>query len=113
MGSFGEVVRSRVGARSRIPHFSYVGDAEVGQGVNIGAGSVTSNYDGEKDLKSKTVIGDGALIGVDTIMTAPVRVGRRSVTGNGSVVTKDVPDESVVVGMPARVIRRRGERRDR
>jgi bifunctional UDP-N-acetylglucosamine pyrophosphorylase/glucosamine-1-phosphate N-acetyltransferase len=113
MGSFGEVVRSRVGARSRIPHFSYVGDAEVGEAVNIGAGSVTSNYDGEKDLKSKTVIGDGALIGVDTIMTAPVRVGRRSVTGNGSVVTKDVPDESVVVGMPARVIRRRGERRDR
>lgn len=113
IGSFGEIVRSRIGARTRVPHFSYLGDAEVGEDVNIGAGTVTSNYDGEKGLKSSTVIEDGALIGVDTILTAPVKVGKRSVTGNGSVVTKDVPEASVVVGVPARVIRRRADAHDR
>ncbi len=100
IGNFVEVKASRIGAGSRAGHFSYIGDASVGARVNIGAGTVTCNYDGEK--KSETVIEDGAFIGSDTMLVAPVRVGRKAATGAGSVVTKNVPDGVKVAGVPAR-----------
>ena len=85
-------------------HFSYVGDATVGSGANIGAGTVTCNYDGER--KHHTEIGEGAFIGSGTMLVAPVRVGKGARTGAGAVVTKDIPDHTVAVGTPARVIRK-------
>ena len=100
IGNFVEVKASRIGAGSRAGHFSYIGDAQVGANVNIGAGTVTCNYDGEN--KNQTVIDDGAFIGSDTMLVAPVRVGRKAATGAGSVVTRDVPDGAKVAGVPAR-----------
>jgi bifunctional UDP-N-acetylglucosamine pyrophosphorylase/glucosamine-1-phosphate N-acetyltransferase len=85
---------------------SYLGDATVGGGVNIGAGTITANYDGER--KHPTEIGDESFVGVNTMFVAPRKMGRRSKTGASSVVTKDIPDESLAVGIPARVIRRLG-----
>ena len=100
IGNFGEVNRSRLGRGTRSPHFSYIGDADIGADVNIGAGTVTCNYDGAK--KNHTRIEDGALIGSDTMLVAPVTIGARSRTGAGAVVTRDVPPETLVVGVPAR-----------
>jgi bifunctional UDP-N-acetylglucosamine pyrophosphorylase/glucosamine-1-phosphate N-acetyltransferase len=105
IGSFAELVRSRVGRGSAVPHVSYLGDATVGEGVNIGAGTITANYDGVG--KNPTVIEDGAFIGVDTMFRAPVRVGRGARTGAGAIVTRDVPPGATAVGMPARAIRRK------
>src|SRR4030088_720976 len=104
------LVRSSVGRGSRVPHVSYLGDATVGEDVNIGAGTITANYDGTR--KNPTVIEDGAFIGVDTMLRAPVRVGRGAVTGAGSVVTRDVPPGVTAVGMPARAIRRRDDAKE-
>ncbi len=104
MGNFGEVKNSRLGPGVRMGHFSYIGDATVGADVNIGAGTITCNYDGVR--KHRTEIEEGAFIGSDTMLVAPVRVGRGARTGAGAVVTRDVPDHSVAVGVPARVIRR-------
>lgn len=104
MGNFGEVKASRVGAGTKMHHFSYVGDAAVGKGVNIGAGTITLNYDGLQ--KHRTEIGDDAFIGSDTLLRAPVKVGKGAATGAGSVVTKDVPDGMLAVGMPARAIKK-------
>ena len=108
VGNFVEVKASRLGKGSKVGHFSYVGDAEVGEAVNIGAGTVTCNYDG--DVKSVTVIGDRAFVGSDTMLVAPVRVGKGAKTGAGSVVTKDVPDGAVVAGVPARSVAGRKRR---
>ena len=105
MGNFGEVKNSTLGPGTKMGHFSYIGDAEIGADVNIGAGTITCNFDGEK--KNPTTIEDGAFIGSDTMLVAPVRVGKGSRTGAGAVVTRDVPADSVVVGMPARAIRRK------
>jgi bifunctional UDP-N-acetylglucosamine pyrophosphorylase/glucosamine-1-phosphate N-acetyltransferase len=102
IGNFAEVKKSRLGAGTQQHHFSYLGDAEVGENVNVGAGSVTANFDGV--AKHRTVIGDGASIGVDTMMVAPVTVGRGATTGAGSVVTRDVAPGKKVVGVPARPI---------
>jgi bifunctional UDP-N-acetylglucosamine pyrophosphorylase/glucosamine-1-phosphate N-acetyltransferase len=107
MGNFGEVKNARLGAGTDMHHFSYVGDAQVGQRVNISAGVITLNYDGVR--KNRTEIGDDAFIGSDTLLRAPIKVGARAVTGAGSVVTKDVPDDMLAVGVPAR-IRRKTER---
>lgn len=104
MGNFGEVKSSYLGPGTKMGHFSYVGDATIGEDVNIGAGTVTCNFDGEK--KNRTVIGNGAFVGSDTMLVAPVELGEGSRTGAGSVVTKNVPAGSLAVGMPARVIKR-------
>ncbi len=108
VGNFVEVKASRLGRGTKVGHFSYVGDAEVGEEVNIGAGTVTCNYDGEK--KSGTIIGDRAFVGSDTMLVAPVRLGREATTGAGSVVIDDVPDGATVAGTPARSLRRRTKR---
>ena len=109
VGNFVEVKASRLGRGTKVGHFSYLGDAEVGEQVNIGAGTVTCNYDGEK--KSTTIIGDRAFVGSDTMLVAPVRLGRGAKTGAGSVVTEDVPDGAIVAGTPARPLssRRQGQ----
>ena len=105
IGNYAEVKNSRLGRGTKVGHFSYVGDADVGQEVNIGAGTVTCNFDGVN--KNRTIIEDNAFIGSDTMLVAPVRVGARAATGAGSVVSKDVPPDSVAVGVPARIRRRK------
>jgi bifunctional UDP-N-acetylglucosamine pyrophosphorylase / glucosamine-1-phosphate N-acetyltransferase len=104
LGNYAEVKNSRVGAGSKSHHFSYLGDADVGAGVNIGAGTITANFDGQR--KHRTKIGDAAFIGSDTILRAPVEVGAGAYTGAGSVVTRDVPPGTLAVGIPARIRRR-------
>jgi bifunctional UDP-N-acetylglucosamine pyrophosphorylase/glucosamine-1-phosphate N-acetyltransferase len=104
MGNFGEVKNSYLGAGTKMGHFSYVGDATIGEEVNIGAGTITCNYDGEK--KHHTDIGAGVFIGSDTMLVAPVTLGEGSRTGAGSVVTKNVPEHTLVVGIPARAIKK-------
>ena len=101
IGSFGEVSRSRLGRGARSAHFSYIGDAEIGANVNIGAGTVTCNFDGVE--KHRTQIGEGAFIGSGSMLVAPVTIGARARTGAGAVVTTDVPPDSLAVGVPARV----------
>jgi bifunctional UDP-N-acetylglucosamine pyrophosphorylase/glucosamine-1-phosphate N-acetyltransferase len=103
IGNFAEIKSASVGDYTKIHHKSYIGDATLGQRVNIGAGTVTCNYDGRQ--KHHTIIEDGAFIGSDTMLIAPVRVGRGAVTGAGAVVNKDVPPGAVAVGVPARVIK--------
>ncbi len=105
IGNFVEIKASELGSGVKAGHFSYIGDARVGDEVNIGAGTVTANYDGVD--KHTTVIEEGALVGSDTIFVAPVRAGKGSRTGAGSVVTHDVADGDTVVGVPARPIRNR------
>ncbi|OGO05582.1 MAG: UDP-N-acetylglucosamine diphosphorylase/glucosamine-1-phosphate N-acetyltransferase [Chloroflexi bacterium RBG_13_56_8] len=104
MGNFGEVKNSYLGPGVRMGHFSYIGDAEVGADVNIGAGTITCNYDGVR--KHRTSIGEGAFIGSGTMLVAPVSVGAHAVIGAGSVVTRDVPARTVAYGVPARHIRK-------
>lgn len=103
IGNYSEIKNSSIGKQTKCGHFSYLGDAQVGQQVNIGAGTVTCNYDGEK--KNKTVIKEKAFIGCATMLVAPVHIGIGATTGAGSVVNKDVPDYSKVVGSPARALR--------
>jgi bifunctional UDP-N-acetylglucosamine pyrophosphorylase/glucosamine-1-phosphate N-acetyltransferase len=105
IGNFAEVKNARLGRDAKMGHFGYVGDAQVGDEVNIGAGTVTCNFDGVR--KHRTVIGKGALIGSDTMLVAPVKVGDGATTGAGAVVTRDVPPDSVAVGVPARARRKR------
>ena len=104
MGNFGEVKNSRLGANAKMGHFSYLGDATVGAGANIGAGTITCNFDGKQ--KHRTEIGEGAFIGSDTMLVAPVKIGKGARTGAGSVVTHDVPDGATVVGVPAKRMRK-------
>jgi bifunctional UDP-N-acetylglucosamine pyrophosphorylase/glucosamine-1-phosphate N-acetyltransferase len=104
MGNFGEVKNSYLGPGVKMGHFSYIGDADIGPAANIGAGTITCNYDGEK--KNRTEIGAGAFIGSDTMLVAPLKIGNGARTGAGSVVTKDVPDHTLAVGVPARSIRK-------
>ena len=104
IGNFTETVRCAIGEGTLMKHFSYLGDTFVGNRVNIGCGTVTANFDGQKKLK--TVIGDGAFIGSDTVLRAPVKVGKKAITGAGAVVTKDVKAGQVVVGVPARPLKK-------
>jgi len=99
VGNFVEVKKSRLKRGTKAMHLTYLGDATIGERTNIGAGTVTCNYDGVN--KHETIIEDDVKIGSDTMLVAPVRVGARSMTGAGSVVTKDVPPDSLVAGVPA------------
>ena len=110
IGNFAEIKNSRIGAGTQQHHFSYLGDADVGENVNVGAGSVTANFDGRQ--KHPTVVGDGVSLGVDTMMVAPVTIGEGATTGAGSVVTRDVPPGKTVVGIPARPIDARRRSRE-
>ncbi|MCP4535581.1 MAG: UDP-N-acetylglucosamine diphosphorylase/glucosamine-1-phosphate N-acetyltransferase [Chloroflexi bacterium] len=104
MGNFGEVKNATLGPGAKMGHFSYIGDADIGAEANVGAGTITCNYDGAR--KHKTVVKNDAFIGSGTMLVAPVTVGKQAQTGAGSVVTHDVPDGAVAYGVPARV---RGE----
>ena len=101
IGTHVELKQARIGEHVQIGHFSYVGDAVVGARTNIGAGAITCNFDGESKLR--TVIGEDAFIGSDTMLIAPIRIGNRARTGAGAVVTRDVPDDGNAVGHPARL----------
>jgi len=101
MGNFGEVKNSYLGRGAKMGHFSYLGDATVGEGANIGAGTITCNYDGQR--KHRTTVGRNAFVGSGTMLVAPVEVGDNATTGAGSVVTRDVPADSVAYGVPARL----------
>ena len=109
VGAYCEVKNSRVGTGSKVPHLSYVGDTEIGADANLGAGTITANYDGVD--KHRTTIRDGAFTGVDTTLVAPVTVGEDAYTGAGSVINKDVPPGKLAVGSPARAIRESPQRR--
>lgn len=104
VGNFVEVKKSRIGRGTKSMHLTYLGDATIGEETNIGAGTVTCNYDGKQ--KHPTVIEDHVRIGSDTMLVAPVRVGSGAVTGAGSVVTEDVPPNTLVAGVPAKVKRK-------
>src|SRR6185503_15034839 len=104
VGNFVEVKKSRIGRGTKSMHLTYLGDATIGEETNIGAGTVTCNYDG-KD-KHPTIIEDHVRIGSDTMLVAPVRVGSGAVTGAGSVVTEDVPPHTLVAGVPAKIKRK-------
>lgn len=106
LGNFVEINRSKIGKKTRIKHQSYIGDTIISEDVNIGAGTIVANYDGKN--KNQTIIETGAFIGTGTILVAPVKVGKYAVTGAGAVVpkNKNVPDKTVVVGVPARILRK-------
>lgn len=100
LGNYVEVKKSTIGMRTQVGHFCYIGDTTIGADVNIGAGTITANYDGV--AKHRTIIGAGAFIGSDTVLVAPVEVGTGAHTGAGAVVTANVPDGATVLGVPAR-----------
>ena len=104
LGNFGEVKNSYLGPGTKMGHFSYIGDAQIGAGVNIGAGTITCNFDGEK--KNQTEIGAQVFLGSDTMLVAPVKLGEGAQTGAGAVVTKDIPPYTLAVGVPARPIKK-------
>ena len=104
MGNFGEVKDSYLAPGVKMGHFSYIGDAQIGADTNIGAGVITANYDGEK--KHATEIGEDVFIGSDTMLVAPLKIGDGARTGAGAVVTRDVPPDTLAVGMPARGIKK-------
>lgn len=108
VGNFVEVKKSRIGRGTKSMHLTYLGDATIGENTNIGAGTVTCNYDGK--LKHPTIIEDNVRIGSDTMLVAPVRVGRGAVTAAGSVVTEDVPPNTLVAGVPAEIKKKLDER---
>jgi bifunctional UDP-N-acetylglucosamine pyrophosphorylase / glucosamine-1-phosphate N-acetyltransferase len=110
IGSYVEIVRSTVGKKTNVKHLSYLGDARVGERVNVGAGSITANYDGKR--KQKTVIGNGVFLGCNTVLVAPVTMTQGSKTGAGAVVQAKtrVPKGATLVGVPARVLKRKKKR---
>jgi len=101
VGNFAELKNTRLGAGVKQHHVSYLGDAELGERTNVGAGTITANWDGR--VKNRTKIGAGAFLGVDTMLVAPVEVGDGARTGAGAVVTRDVPAGKLAVGVPARI----------
>lgn len=111
IGTFVETKQTTIADDSKANHLAYLGDATIGSGVNVGAGTITCNWDGRE--KHATVIEDDAYIGSDTMLVAPAHIGKRAATGAGSVVKGDVPDDSLAVGVPARVIEGRGNKMGR
>jgi len=107
VGSFVEIVRSDIGSHTHVKHLTYLGDAKVGSYTNIGAGTITANFNGKS--KNKTVIGDRVFIGCDTVLVAPVKIGNKARTGAGAVIPrgKNVKAGETVVGVPARPIRKK------
>jgi bifunctional UDP-N-acetylglucosamine pyrophosphorylase/glucosamine-1-phosphate N-acetyltransferase len=103
VGNFVELKKTNLGKESKANHLSYLGDAEIGSGVNIGAGTITCNYDGVN--KHKTIIGDGVFVGSDSALVAPVEIGEGSYIGAGSVITKDVPPEALAVARGKQVVK--------
>ena len=103
VGNFVELKKTTLGRGSKANHLTYLGDASIGEKTNIGAGTITCNYDGKN--KHATTIGNNVRIGSDTMLIAPIKVGDGAVTGAGSVVTKDVEENKLVVGAPARAIK--------
>ncbi len=98
IGNYVEIKNSTIGNNTNVAHLSYIGDSEIGSNVNIGAGTITANYDGVK--KNKTVIGDGAYVGSNAVFVAPVKIGKNAVIGAGSVITENVPDDSLAIARP-------------
>jgi len=101
VGNFAEIKNSSLGSRVKQHHMSYLGDAEIGEGTNVGAGTITANWDGR--TKNRTRVGRNAFLGVDTMLVAPIEVGDGARTGAGAVVTRDVPAGKLAVGVPARM----------
>jgi bifunctional UDP-N-acetylglucosamine pyrophosphorylase/glucosamine-1-phosphate N-acetyltransferase len=101
VGNFVEIKNSRLGKGAKANHLSYVGDSDVGEGANIGAGTITCNYDGVN--KHKTVIGAGSFIGSNTALVAPVTVGNNVIIAAGSVITEDIPDDALAISRPQQV----------
>jgi bifunctional UDP-N-acetylglucosamine pyrophosphorylase / glucosamine-1-phosphate N-acetyltransferase len=108
VGSFVETKATTMGEGSKAGHLAYLGDAQIGRDVNIGAGTITCNWDGQQ--KNPTVIEDDVYIGSDTMLVAPVNVGARAATGAGAVVRGDVPEDALAVGVPARIIKGKGNK---
>ncbi len=103
IGNFVEVKNSTVGEGTKFPHLSYIGDADIGSGVNIGCGTITVNYDGKN--KHRTIIGNDAFIGCNSNLIAPVQIGNKSYVGAGSTITKDVPSKALAVGRSKQLIK--------
>ncbi len=103
VGNFVETKKIKLGKGSKANHLTYLGDAEIGAGVNIGAGTITCNYDGVH--KHTTVIGDGAFIGSDSTLVAPVRVGKGAYVGAASCITKDVPEDALAIGRGQQIVK--------
>ena len=109
VGTFVETKNAEIGEGAKVPHLSYVGDAEIGPRANIGAGTITANYDGKN--KHRTIVGADARISSNTVLVAPVEVGNGAYTGAGAVVNRDVPPGALAKGVPARVVEGWAERR--
>jgi len=105
VGTNAELKNARIGGGSKVGHFSYVGDAKLGRDVNVGAGCVFANFDGKK--KHSSLVGDGAFLGSNSTLVAPVKIGARAIVGAGAVVTRDVPAGATVVGIPARPVKKK------
>jgi bifunctional UDP-N-acetylglucosamine pyrophosphorylase/glucosamine-1-phosphate N-acetyltransferase len=103
VGNFVETKKTRLGKGSKANHLTYLGDSEIGEGVNIGAGTITCNYDGEH--KHTTVIEDGVFVGSDSTLVAPVKVGRGAYVGAASCITDDVPPDSLVVARARQIVK--------
>jgi len=104
VGNFVEIKKAEIGEGSKVNHLSYIGDTEMGSGVNIGAGTITCNYDGAN--KHKTIIKDGVFVGSDTQLVAPVTVGKNVTIGAGTTVTKDIEDDLLAISRsPQKIIR--------
>ncbi len=111
VGNFVELKKTRVGQGSKVPHLSYLGDAEIGKSANVGAGTITCNYDGKK--KHRTVVGDGAFIGSDVQLVAPIRVGKGAYVAAGSCIVEDVPAHSLAIARSRQVVKPNWARRRR
>jgi bifunctional UDP-N-acetylglucosamine pyrophosphorylase/glucosamine-1-phosphate N-acetyltransferase len=103
VGNFVEVKASTIGTGSKANHLAYIGDTEIGRNVNVGAGTITCNYDGAE--KHRTEIGNGAFIGSNSALVAPVKIGDNAYVGSGSVITRDVPDGALAVGRARQAVK--------